>query len=350
MNENNFTANTEVYINTTSNQNVRNTDTDQSIKEIYFVENSKINDGKNKNKRKIKNIYNNQATEKGFKNIENKLFSYQFYLDKHKSINNFNSSLNTLNSSNNKSNKNLSNVSVFEKLYKDAKIRKQTNIRVTNHKKSNKTESKDYLTNILENKINKNIITEINRSKQINIGERLYQKGLSLRDSVNNKITSMKEEQIIKNKEIYTFKPKIIKNSSTINALVEDNDISMLTRFDMNRRTKDENIKQLRELYEDKVEYSFSPKIDIKSAKIVKSKYQSLATEEEKENTVKIDKNRELFELSRLKSLKLKNLELSIYGQYNFQPTVNPNQNLSDSNFFTRQESFSKRKIENQLK
>ena len=291
--------------------------------------------------------------ENEFNSLDQKLFSYQIFLDKY---NYKNMSTSTLNNSNNKSIKNLStNESVFDKLYKEAKERKQNHVRVAQHQLKNNN-SKDHLQTLLNTNLNKHIIKQINKTNNTfhhhdNVGERLYKNGLNLKEGVEAKISNQRKEQMEKNKEIFTFKPNINKKHYCNLNYTTNNDDNILVRFEQYRRNKDIKLKVLRERYEEKEDYSFVPKIDSNSMNIVRSKYQSMMTENDESKNIneKVEKHKELYELSRLKPLKIRNLEMFHYGQFNYQPVINPN-STAYSDFFTRQESFSKKKAEKHIK
>ena len=345
-NENNHT---EIFSKTFSNinDNPNVLYTEPTLKESSFGRHSVNNSAMIQNKKKL-----NLGNKKDLNSIERKLFSYQIFLDKYKSNN---VSITTLNNSNNKSIKNLStNVSVFEKLYREAKQRKKNQVRVSHHYLIKKN-SNDYLQGILGNKVNKQIMKQIDTSSsskinQINIGEKLYHKGLNLKEGVEAKISNQRKEQMDKNKEIYTFKPNLAKTNYNNLNYTSTNEDSILARFEQYKRNKDLKMKILRENYEEKGNYSFVPKINENSINIVNSKYNMTNDEDDSKNhSEKIDKHRELYELARLKPIKMKNLEFHHYGQFNYQPSINKN-DTQYSDFFTRQESFSKKKTENLLK
>jgi len=323
-----------------------------SLNEKYTLTNSHsiMNSGKMKEKSKMSK--SNETNS-----FEQKLFSYQIFMDKQK-LGKDNSNTN----SNKKSMKNSStNISVFDKLYHDSKQRRHQQKQVSHHYNPESNISKDHLSTILGNKFNKHILSLLNKSNTsntsnqgrnyTNVGENLYKKGINLKKDFEYKISFQRKQEMQKNKDLYTYKPNIMKRNEKQSTTCTEEDVNVLTRFEQYKRNKDQEMKQLRELYEDKGNYSFVPKLNEKSENIVRNKYLSMANEDAlmKNSTVKVPKNFELFELSRLKPLKMKNLELQHYGEMNFMPNVNSS-NKVYPNFTTRQEMYSKIKSEKQLK
>lgn len=318
-----------------------------SFNDIYKQTNSTSNrvSAKKNDKYKI-------TKEKGTNSFEQKLFSYQIFIDK------YNTSKNNSNTnSNKKSMKNSStNISVFDKLYNDSKQRRHQQIQVSHSYNPETNISKDHLSTILGNKFNKHILNLINKPTnpvriKTNVGENLYNKGINLKKNFECKLSFLRKEEMQKNKDLYTYKPNLMKKSIKSSNNLTDEDVNVLTRFENYKREKDFEMRQLRELHEDKGNYSFVPKINENSENIVKNKYLSMANEDEtmKNKPLKVQKNFELYELSRLKHLKMKNLELQHYGDLNFMPNVNSN-NKVYSDFKTRQETYMKIKSEKQLK
>jgi hypothetical protein len=321
-----------------------------SLNEIYKYTNSNsiMNSAKMKEKSKISK--SNETNS-----FEQKLFSYQIFMDKPK-LGKDNSNIH----SNKKSMKNLStNISVFDKLYHDSKQRRHQQMQVSHHHNAESNVSKDHLSTILGNKFNKHILNLLNKTNNsnhvnnnyTNVGENLYRKGINLKKDFEYKISFQRKQEMQKNKDLYTYKPNIMKRSEKLGSISSSEDVNVLTRFEYYKRNKDFEMKQLREQYEDKGNYSFVPKLNENSENIVRNKYLSMANEDEtiKNSTMKVPKNFELYELSRLKPLKMKNLELQHYGEMNFMPNLNSS-NKVYPNFTTRQEMYSKIKSENQIK
>jgi hypothetical protein len=358
FNENN--TNTDIYMKTASNNNdnQRIVNTEPAFKESE-------NDGFIKGGNKVslvKKQKNKIVQEKDFKSFEQKLFSYQIFLDKYKSIN---ASSSTLNNSNVKSVKNAgsSNISVFDKLYNDSKQRKQVQLKVSRRQKQPNNSGKDHLSNILNNRINKHILGQVNSNHKptldnqqsnsyVNIGERLYKKGLTSKEETETKLANQRKEEQQKNKEIYTFKPNLRKKNIEMNYTTSQTEPNVLERFDQYRINRENEFKQLREIYEENTSYSFIPKINKNSAHMVKAKYENLGSDEDSINNEQVqprEKHKELYELARLKPFVIKNLEMQHYGHINFTPSVNQS-NKQYPDFHLRQQSFSKSKQENQMK
>jgi hypothetical protein len=93
--------------------------------------------------------------------------------------------------------------SKFENMYKRAHDEEKSKMGTSLSQARSK--SLGYLTT---NK-SKNILTNVSRDQVINYGERLYQKGLKLKQETNKKIDNIKYQIAEKNSKVYTYKPSL---------------------------------------------------------------------------------------------------------------------------------------------
>ena len=166
-----------------SNKSICNLN-NQSISSI-----SKINNGKN-NKNEIKSTKLNEDI---------KQFSYQLFLDI-STTNNL-----KVSNKNNSKVKNSRNNNIFEKLYQDSKIRKISRRPLITHENKTSTETKTQ-------KLYANTEGSHNKSEFINYGERLYIKGIKLKEKSKMKTEILKNDIDTKIKDKHTFKPQFIEN------------------------------------------------------------------------------------------------------------------------------------------
>jgi hypothetical protein len=295
--------------------------------------------------------------------IEQKLFAYQIFMDKHKTS----KDNSYMNNPSKKSMKNSStNITVFDKLYHDSKQRRHQQMHVSHNYQSQSNISSDHLSSILGNKFNKHVLnllnntnTTVNNKKRNNenVGEKLYKQGINSKKLFDCKIAIQMKQEMDKRKELHTHKPiksKRTDNLGTTHTYTHshtEEDVDILTRFECYKRNKDFEMRKLRELHEDKGNYSFKPVLTENTENIVRNKYLSMANEDEsfKNKSIKVDKNIELHELARLKAIKMKNLELQHYGEMNFKPNINQS-NKVYPDFSTRQKIYTQTKSEKQLK
>jgi hypothetical protein len=166
----------------------------------------------------------------------------------------------------------------------------------------------------------------------INFGERLYHKGIKLKEETEKKLEHYRREKENFDSEKYTHKPDV--NELSIDQLKRRNENNMVYNKDeyilnYQQYLKDK-LNKLREKHDKKEKFTFSPEINIRSTKMeeekmnTKLKSSSLSPERRKRPD-------ELYELSKIKELKLNQLSNQYYSSFNYKPEINQYQS-SDKN------------------
>jgi hypothetical protein len=182
----------------------------------------------------------------------------------------------------------------------------------------------------------------------INYGERLYQKGMKLKEETMKKCENYKKEREEYLSNIYTYKPQVNEASAEVirkrqEALAYDKE-----EFILNYNLYvDEKLERLRKKHDPNVEYSFSPKLNKNSEKIANDKlYAKMVSRLSSSQSPDPHKLRieDLYDNFKLKQFKINELSKKVYSDFNYTPVVNQN-NKFDSEilgmkFYDRQEAL----------
>lgn len=97
----------------------------------------------------------------------------------------------------------------------------------------------------------------------INIGERLYEKGVRFLEKNRHEIAAYRKEQEKFENKIFTYQPNIYRDRSPFDPAKKPNCDPMIFEEKMQRyqQLKEQNLEKLREKYEDHEEFPFQPQI-----------------------------------------------------------------------------------------
>ena len=193
-------------------------------------------------------------------------------------------------------------------------------------------------------KLLKSLLPEKNKTKHIqrntytNVGERIYEKGVKLSEMEKIKIKKLKDNLTKSQKEVYTFKPIINKNTNIILKRSKSKK-SFITNSDniLNYKSVvEKRIQHLKEKYNKDTDYDFKPKFNKHSLNI--------------ENKKKIpfkERIEQLYSSSKHKNKKIKQMEDQIYDiSFTPQFTNYPNGSLNNKSFEERQSIYHSRSQE----
>ena len=375
INQNNFQKeNNENIINNQNQNNNINNSFKQNNKKNNIKQNTidaltellstSKNEKDNLNKTKISNNKILLEQNNKYKNVSNNknkhYLSHTTSSQSKKRFSHSEMSINTNDNLNNKSNYSYNilkkpnnnilnnNKNDFEKEIELSYSQSYNNSNINNLKKNNKKNiSNNNLNN--ENKDNKrNNLNNKNKEEDyiLNYGERLYHKGLKLKEKTNDRIEKLRTRINKKNKKIYTFKPKI--NSISYTALTNRynnklsyNDEDNILNY---KEYLDNKIEYLKEKYENKKEYIFTPRINKNS--IIMDRNKNL------NNNFKSPRYEKLYSYYKKKELNLNNLSNKIYDKKKlFKPKINNyNSDLINLQFNERQNAYKSKSIEKKKK
>jgi len=171
-----------------------------SITNNDFIKSNKISNNNlntsnnhcNINMSKVNNVSKSSKVE-ATKPVDIKQFSFQLFLEK---------SSNPEMKKPNKSD--INKVSIFDKLYQEAKLRKMNKNQTTNNDNTQ--------VNIYNNDVPKKTGYNSQDKELLNYGERLYIKGMKIRENSSKRIEKIKMEKEHLEKETCTFKPKLLEH------------------------------------------------------------------------------------------------------------------------------------------
>ena len=185
----------------------------------------------------------------------------------------------------------------------------------------------------------------------INFGERLYQKGLKLKEEQMKKAEYFKREMRVNQANIYTYKPQINQvDPEIIKKRIESlpyNKEEYILRYNEFLQDK---LERLRKKHGADIEYSFTPIINSNSEKIANEKLMNRILS--KSNSLSPDPHlqriNDLYETARMRQMRMNIRTKQHHDQYNYRPAINDyskfNENgLLNLNFDQRQEVFRKR-------
>ncbi len=321
------------------------------------------NEKGNLNKSKIQKnnivlVQNNSS--KNLSNNNNKnYFSHTSSSQSKKRFSHSEMSINTNENLNNKSNNsyyilNKSNNRMINKNQNDfeKEIELSYSTSYNNYLKKNNSNKENNSNNNLNNNNKENTGNNLNNNNNkeedyiLNYGERLYHKGLKLKEKTNDRIEKLRTEKDTKNKNIYTFKPKINNISYTAltnryNNKLSYNDEDNILNY---KEYLENKIEYLKEKYENKNEYNFTPRINKKSIKIDRNKNLN--------SNFKSPRYEKLYSNYKKKELNLNNLSNKIYDKNKlFKPKINNyNSDLINLKFNERQNAYKSKSIEKKKK
>ena len=321
------------------------------------------NEGGNLNKPKIQKnnivlVQNNSS--KNLSNNNNKnYFSHTSSSQSKKRFSHSEMSINTNENLNNKSNNsyyilNKSNNRMINKNQNDfeKEIELSYSTSYNNYLKKNNSNKENNSNNNLNNNNKENTGNNLNNNNNkeedyiLNYGERLYHKGLKLKEKTNDRIEQLRTEKDSKNKNIYTFKPKINNISYTAltnryNNKLSYNDEDNILNY---KEYLENKIEYLKEKYENKNEYNFTPRINKKSIRIDRNKNLN--------SNFKSPRYEKLYSNCKKKELNLNNLSNKIYDKNKlFKPKINNyNSDLINLKFNERQNAYKSKSIEKKKK
>lgn len=171
--------------------------------------------------------------------------------------------------------------------------------------------------------------TRYRNGEVINYGERLYQKGLKLKEETMKKIENIKRERDNSNSNIYTFKPVINEAPRELMRKRSENILSIhnedrILRYNNYLEEKFEKLKSKHQRSDPN--YSFVPIINKNSAKIADEKFQAKVLARVS-SSASPDFHRlrieDLYELAKVKEFRIQELGKQIYSAYNYQPYTN---------------------------
>lgn len=220
------------------------------------------------------------------------------------------------------------------------KIKRNKSFEIFYKKKENKVnglvteeEKEKLLKSLLPNTQNKT--KQIQRNTYTNFGERIYEKGIKLSEMEKIKIKKLKENLQKSQKEVYTFKPVINKNTNIIlkRSKSKKSFISNSENILNYKSVVEKRIQHLKEKYNKENEYDFKPKFDKHSLHI--------------ENKKKIpfkERIERLYSSSKKKNKKVKQMEEQLYDiSFTPQLTEYPNGSLNNKSFEERQSIYHSR-------
>ena len=222
------------------------------------------------------------------------------------------------------------------------KLSKST-IKENNQIKKNSVLENNQLLNMnkSQNKIIRNRpLSSSNSESILNFGERLYHKGIKLKEKSQEKIDKIKNNIENERMENCTFHPKINKSSSHLilnrlnNKLSHNNDDNIL-----NYKNYVENkIEYLKEKHKDENDCTFSPNINKKS-KVMDNMIN---------NQLEIDRFEKLYSNYKKQQLNIQNLTNKIYNKKTmFQPKINKyNCAYTNMKFSERQNAYLSKSLE----
>ena len=226
------------------------------------------------------------------------------------------------------------------------KIKRNKSFDIFYRKKEPQKENKvnGLVTEEEKEKLLKSLLPEKNKTKHIqrntytNVGERIYEKGVKLSEMEKIKIKKLKDNLTKSQKEVYTFKPIINKNTNIILKRSKSKK-SFITNSDniLNYKSVvEKRIQHLKEKYNKDTDYDFKPKFNKHSLNI--------------ENKKKIpfkERIEQLYSSSKHKNKKIKQMEDQIYDiSFTPQFTDYPNGSLNNKSFEERQSIYHSRSQE----
>ena len=226
------------------------------------------------------------------------------------------------------------------------KIKRNKSFDIFYRKKEPQKENKvnGLVTEEEKEKLLKSLLPEKNKTKHIqrntytNVGERIYEKGVKLSEMEKIKIKKLTDNLTKSQKEVYTFKPIINKNTNIILKRSKSKK-SFITNSDniLNYKSVvEKRIQHLKEKYKKDTDYDFKPKFNKHSLNI--------------ENKKKIpfkERIEQLYSSSKHKNKKIKQMEDQIYDiSFTPQFTNYPNGSLNNKSFEERQSIYHSRSQE----
>jgi hypothetical protein len=185
----------------------------------------------------------------------------------------------------------------------------------------------------------------------INFGERLYQKGIKLKEEQMKKVEYLKREMRLNQANIYTYKPRINDvDPEVIKKRVESLPYNKEEYILKYNDFLQEKIERLRKKHGADIEYSFTPAINSNSEKMANEKIMNKILNKSTGSSPDPHQQRinDLYEAARLKQMRM-NIRSKLYhDQYIYQPLTNDNSRYNGNgflnlNFDQRQEICRKR-------
>ena len=331
----------ELNNNVNTNQNILPESNNNNNNKDNTIENlSQLLDNNNNILQKSQNINNSNDLRVKNKNVNNPIKNKKNhnYLSQTVSSKTKNRNSNvSMGENNNINNNNINNI--IQSVNNNIENEYEINISQSNYNPSNTT-GNDF-------RKNRPLTTTNKENYMLNYGERLYHKGLKLKEKTNEKIQKIKNDRDKNLKKNCTFKPKVNNISyaaltNRYNNKLSYNDEDNIINYKDYRNNKLEYLKEKYEKTQDF--YSFAPKINKRSVTIDKNNIGQLNKFQ--------PRYEQLYKNYKKKELDIHNLSNKIYDKnILFKPKVNEyNSELLNLPFNERQNAYQSKTNERKKK